>query len=66
MKTIITYITDDNKEFSDMFQARRHECELTEHNWEYYDRKMNVRKEENNETGSKFCKFCSKQETLCK
>lgn len=66
MKTIITYITDDGKEFSDMFQARRHECKLTKHDWEYYDKKMNRQKEENSETGTRFCKFCSKQEALNK
>lgn len=66
MKTIITYITDDGKEFNDVFQAKRHECELTVHNWEYYDKNMSIQKEDNSKTGSKFCKYCSKQEVLCK
>ncbi len=66
MKTIITYITDDGKEFTDGFQAKRHECELTEHNWEYYDQIMSLQKKLTNDTRVKFCRNCSKQVVLKK
>ena len=62
MKTLITYITEDGKEFNDVFQARRHECELTEHRWDYYAQNNNIQKEFNSETKFKFCKNCCKQE----
>lgn len=64
MKTIITYVTDDGKEFNDVFQARRHECELTDHKWDYFDTIGNKQKQNNENTKVKFCRFCSKQEVL--
>lgn len=64
MRTIVTYITDDGKEFNDIFRARRHECELTEHKWEFYNENMGLQKEFNEKTHLKFCKRCSKQELI--
>lgn len=64
MKTIIKYITEDGKEFDNIFQARRHECELTQHSWEYYTKDMSLQKQKNHETHTQFCKKCSKQEKV--
>lgn len=66
MKAIITYITDDGKEFSDQFSAKRHECELTEHKWEFYNENMGLQKEQNELTHMRFCKHCTKQELISK
>lgn len=62
MKTIVTYITDDGRKFNDIFQAKKHECELTEHVWEYYNKNMGLQKEFNQDTHMKFCKRCQKQQ----
>ena len=64
MKTEITYITDDGKRFSDVFAAKRHECELTEHKWDYYNKNMGLQKDLNEDTHMKFCRNCSKQELV--
>ena len=64
MKTRVTYITDDGIEFEDSFSAKRHECEITEHRWEYYNENMGLQKEMNEHTKMKFCKKCQKQESL--
>lgn len=66
MKTIITYITDDGKKFDDVFHAKRHQCELTEHTWDYYNKTMGQQKELNEQTHMKFCKNCNKQEFVDK
>jgi hypothetical protein len=64
MKAIITYITEDGKKFDDIFQAKRHECELTEHKWEFYNENMGLQKVQDERSHLKFCKYCSKQEVL--
>lgn len=64
MKAIITYITEDGKKFENQFEAKKHECELTSHKWEYYNHNMGAQKEQNEETHVKFCKHCNKQEIL--
>ena len=66
MRTIITYITDDGQEFNDQFSAKRHECELTKHNWEFYNEKMGLQKEQNELTHMRFCRHCTKQELIKK
>jgi hypothetical protein len=64
MKTRIIYITEDGKEFDDVFRARRHECELTQHTWEYFNENMGLQKARDEKTRLKFCKTCSKQVLL--
>lgn len=64
MKTIITYITDDGKEFNNQFEARRHECELTQHSWEFYSKNMGMQKLQDENTHMRFCKNCTKQELI--
>jgi hypothetical protein len=64
MKTIITYITDDGQEFDNIFSARRHECELTQHTWEFYTKNMGLQKQMDYTTHMQFCKKCQKQEIL--
>jgi hypothetical protein len=61
MKTIITYITEDGKKFDNQFEAKRHECELTEHRWDFFNKTMGLQKEFNELTHMKFCKNCGKQ-----
>lgn len=64
MKAIITYITDDGKKFDNQFSAKKHECELTSHAWDYYTEKMALQKEQDEQTHMLFCKHCGKQEIL--
>lgn len=61
MKTITTYITDDGKEFNDVFQARKHECDLKGHQLEFYNKNMGIQSELNENTYMKFCKNCHQQ-----
>ena len=61
MTTVTTYITDDGKEFGEMYQAKKHECELTEHKWEYYTVNLVRQREFNEETHQKFCRYCHTQ-----
>lgn len=65
MKTIVTYITDDGKEFDNKFEAKVHECELTSsHEWQYYNENMGAQKEQDEDSKVAFCKKCGKQEIL--
>jgi superfamily II helicase len=64
MKTIVTYITEDGKTFDNVFEAKRHECELTTHRWEFYNKNMGLQKTMDEQTHLKFCKHCSKQELM--
>lgn len=64
MKTIIAYITTDGKKFENQFIAKKHECELTEHNWEFYNEQLIIQKEQNKETHMLFCKKCSTQKII--
>lgn len=64
METRIIYITDDGREFEDSFQAKRHECDITSHDWEYYNERMSMQKQMDENSKIRFCKKCSKQETL--
>lgn len=64
MEARIIYTTIDGKEFDDKYQAKKHECELTTHNWQYYNENINVQKERNDESKFAFCKKCNKQEIL--
>jgi len=57
----IIYITNDGKEFDNSYEAKKHECELTSHVWEFYNSNLGVQKEETEDTKMKFCKNCSKQ-----
>ncbi len=66
MRTEITYITEDGKKFDNQFLAKRHECELTEHKWEFYSKNGGLQKEQSELTHMKFCKHCSKQEMINK
>ena len=61
MRTIVTYITDDGKEFTEMFQAKKHECEMSNHRWEYYTKDMVKQIDLDNKTTQKFCKSCHTQ-----
>lgn len=63
MRTEITYITEDGKKFDNQFLAKRHECELTKHKWEFYSER-GLQKEKNELTNMRFCKHCSKQEMI--
>ena len=65
MRTEITYITEDGKKFDNQFLAKRHECELTQHKWEFYSER-GLQKEQDNSTNMKFCKHCGKQEMVAK
>jgi hypothetical protein len=58
MKVIMTYITDDGKQFDNQFEARKHECELKEHKWDYYNKNMGQQKQQDENTVMKFCKNC--------
>lgn len=64
METIITYITKDGKKFDNIFEAKKHECELTSHRWDYYNENMSLQKERDENSKVRFCKYCSKQEIL--
>lgn len=64
MRTRITYITEDGKEFDGLFQAKRHECEMTSHRWEYYTENLVKQPELTLQTNQRFCKSCHKQEFL--
>lgn len=64
MKTIITYITDDGKKFEDKFEAKKHECEMTEHIWDFYNENMGLQKEQNGNSKVAFCKHCGSQKIL--
>jgi len=64
MKTIITYITDDGKEFTNQFKAKKHECELTSHVWNFYNDNMGLQKEEDENSKVAFCKNCGTQRML--
>ena len=64
MKTIITYITEDGKQFDNVFDARRHECETTQHTWEFYNANMGIQKEKSDDTHMLFCKKCQKQQMV--
>jgi hypothetical protein len=64
MRTEITYITKDGKKFDNQFSAKRHECELTEHNWEFYSKNGVLQKEQNELTHMRFCKYCGKQQAV--
>ena len=64
MRTITTYITEDGKEFTSIFEAKRHECEMTAHKWEYYTKNLVKQAVLNQDTAQRFCKYCQKQEFL--
>jgi hypothetical protein len=64
MRTIITYITDDGKEFDNQFIAKKHECELTSHDWDFYNENLGLQKEQDEHTHMLFCKKCSTQKLL--
>ena len=64
MKAIITYITDDGKKFDNQFSAKKHECELTSHNWDFYTENMGLQKEQDTDSHMALCKHCGKQEML--
>jgi len=61
MRHKITYITSDDKEFDNQFEAKKHECELTSHKWDFYNSSLGIQSEETEDTKMKFCKNCSKQ-----
>jgi hypothetical protein len=61
MKVIMTYITDDGKQFDNQFEAKKHECELTEHKWDYYNENMGQQKQQDEKTAMKFCRNCHTQ-----
>jgi len=63
MKHKIIYITEDNKEFDNQFEAKKHECEMTNHIWEFYNKGTGIKKEEE-DAYMKFCKRCNKQVKL--
>ncbi len=64
MKAVITYITKDGKEFDNKYEAKKHECDLTSHDWQYYNENMGLQKEQNEESKVAFCKKCNKQRML--
>lgn len=64
MESRIIYTTFDGKEFTDKYQAKKHECELTNHVWQYYNADMGMQKECNDDSKVAFCKKCNKQEIL--
>lgn len=64
MKVITTYITDDGKKFDNQFDAKKHECELTNHTWDCYNENMGLQKKQNEKTHMLFCKHCGKQEMI--
>lgn len=64
MRTRITYITEDGKEFDNKFNAKAHECELTDHSWEFFNENMGLQSEERNDSKLKLCKNCTKQVIL--
>lgn len=64
MITKIIYITDDAREFEDLFEAKRHECDLTSHKWEYYNENMGLQPARNEKTKIRLCRHCNKQEIL--
>ena len=61
MRHKIIYITIDDREFDNQFEAKKHECLLTSHNWSFYDNNGGLQKEENEKTQMKFCKNCNEQ-----
>jgi hypothetical protein len=61
MTTRIIYTTIDGKEFNDRFSATKHECELTEHKWEFFNENMGLQKEQDENSKVKFCKKCVSQ-----
>lgn len=62
--TKTTYTTEDGKTFDNQFDAKKHACELTSHDWEYYNENMGLQKEQNEESKVAFCKKCRKQRIL--
>lgn len=64
MKTVVTYIAKDGKTFDNQFAAKKYECFLTEHTWEFYNENMVMQKIEKDSTHVKFCKRCGTQEVL--
>lgn len=67
MRAVSTYITDDKKEFDNVFEAKRHECELQGHKWIYYKEGISIQQnftESDNESVMRFCNKCTKQEML--
>lgn len=66
MRTRVTYITEDNQEFDNQFDAKKHECELKDHIWDFYAKGMALQKKQDAKTIVKFCKHCHKQVFLKK
>lgn len=64
MKSRIIYTTSDGFDFDSQYEARKHECELTSHRWEYFNDNMGVLKEKTDSAKMRFCKYCNKQEIL--
>lgn len=64
MKTIVTYITEDGKQFDNAYDAKKHECDMTEHTWEFYTEGMGIQKEQSDDTHMLFCKKCQRQQIL--
>lgn len=67
MRTISTYITEDQKKFGNIFEARKHECGLQGHKWDYYKDGISIQKnitEANDESIMRFCNKCTTQEML--
>lgn len=66
MIATITYTTEDGKKFDNSHDAKKHECELTSHKWEFYNSNLGLQKvqEQNEDTKMKFCKHCSSQVML--
>lgn len=64
MRTEVTYITDDGKKFNNQFEAKKHECTLIGHNWEFYNKNMGLQKEMNDTAYMKFCRHCHAQEII--
>lgn len=64
MRTKIIYTTLDGKEFTNQFDAKKHECILTRHNWEYFNENMGLQKQQDENSKVRLCKSCNTQEIL--
>lgn len=64
MKAIITYVTEDGREFNSKYEAKKHECELTTHTWDYYNENMGLQKQQDENSKVAFCKKCNMQKML--
>lgn len=66
MKSRIIYTTSDGIDFDNSYDAKKHECKLTAHKWEYYNSNLGLQKEQTEDSKMRFCKYCSSQEFLTK